>query len=317
MKIVQLVASLAALGLWPHPSLGLRSVSSDASQLSRQQQEMLLNCDDFIEGFESLHKAAGLKSHQKLSRSSCPRLMRLLSKDYPDVVPSVINLGKFYESRSFDPNVRSNDVVPDVASDMIRHRGRKLRDGDGHDEIPVCESPAYGEDSCPHDPCIPGFLQPDPNDDMIVYDEFDPDYGGWPLALAPLRLGWEGNTLWNGEDVDRTDDSNVGILLIASIAAVSAATVNEHVCDLFEDDLFNNCVLPPVPVVPIPNPAKIVCHVILATLQTIQLSMEHLLGEYHQWHLLLIIYSRLTYERKCIHADHFLPTPTYTLYSQL
>ena len=286
--LLQVVASLAACGLWAHPANGLKVGSSEVSmQKQEQQQEMWLSCEDFMGGLESLSKAAGLKSPRKLtSRSTfaCTQLIRVLGKDHPNFVPSVVNMGKFYESRSFDPMVSSKEVVPDVASDMIRRRSRKLNKENGtgdHSEILQCVDPEYGVDKCPHDPCLPEFLIP--HDDFTppltkgdftkTYNEFDPDYGGCCADMLKI------DNVWSGSDEDRTDENKVGTILISSIAAVSAATLNEYICAPIEDDLVNKCLVPPAPL-PVPNPAKIICHVFLAILQTTQLTLEYLLSEY-------------------------------------
>ena len=319
--LLQVVASLAVCGgLWVHPTTGLKMGSSQASvqkqqrkrkqkqkqkqkeqQMQKQkkqqqvhQQEMWLTCEDFMGGLESLSKAAGLKSPRKLTNRStfaCTQLMRVLGRDHPNLVPAVVNMGKFYESRSFDPMVSSKEVVPDVASDMIRRRRRRgsggtrnLKQDDGtgdHEEIPQCGDAEYREDECPHDPCLPEFLIP--ADDFVpvnikadvtkTYNEFDPDYGGCCVDMLLI------DNVWSGEDVDRTNENKVGTILISSIAAVAASTLNEYICAPIEDNLVNKCLVPPAPL-PIPNPAKIICHVFLAILQTTQLTLEYLLSEY-------------------------------------
>ena len=291
--LLKATSALAVCGFFAQTTTGLKLGSSKVSQQQQllQQREMWLSCDDFMAGLESLSKAAGHKPPRKLTTRStfaCTQLMHVLGRDHPNFVPAIINMGKFYESRSFDPMVSSKEIVPDVASDLIRRRRygsstRNLKQDDGtgdHKEILQCGDPEYGQDECPHDPCLPEFLIPDDEftdptkgDYSKTYNEFDPDYGG---CCAEMLLIDE---VWSGNDVDRTNENKVGTILISSIAAVATATLNEYICAPIEDDLVNKCVVPPAPL-PVPNPAKIICHVFLAILQTTQLTLEYLLSEY-------------------------------------
>lgn len=198
------------------------------------------SCTDFMHSLEHLHNAAGLstihlRAHNDDNNAICKQLMSAMmmgDSSGNNVVPAIINLGKFFESSSSSSaSIRKGDIVPDY-----HHTHRALQ----ADPIEMCLDPA--DDECPHAPCIAEYLAGDSDPETNrTYDKFSPSYGIGPVAedvLLPV------GTLWSGNVEDRPESNEVGALLTSTLVALAAATANDYVCEPIEDSTCNKCNTP-------------------------------------------------------------------------
>lgn len=175
-------------------------------QETRRASEWM-SCDEFFEYAASVTKAGGTRDPRTVpgySRGPCRKAFNHIQK-VPDFVDSIVNLGAHFEEKRrlkatqvFDPK----DVVQDVASGLRLHRklgevgedqcdqplfgfgfgnpGPKSDTRAGPDPIGACVDPA--NDTCPHAPCVPLYLQANLSDStQDTYEEKIPGYGGTGL----------------------------------------------------------------------------------------------------------------------------------------
>jgi hypothetical protein len=235
-----------------------------------------LTCDEFMEHAASISKSVGTKDPRQMAGYSpliCNKVFKTLSKS-PKVVDGIVNLGAHFEAkRRRLEKVDFQEIVDNKASWL---RSRKL-DGDCEDfdfgfgnpgpstreqasAIGSCEDLA-DDDTCPHSPCVPTYLQADLTDDVMdPFEEFIPGYGGtvlYTVATDEVSDIYDDKYgVWNGCPRDRTSADAVGELVVDLITESALLLALDLVCEAMPDDIDFGFA---AAVVDFPNAGKVIC----------------------------------------------------------
>jgi hypothetical protein len=260
-----------------------------------------IDCETFFDHFETLAKAAGVRSpkaDKAYSPHSCQKVFEHF-KGKPGAVDGVVNLSHHIKkggplgSRRLGRRVVVEDVAlklrqlhahQTVTAELFedqspRNFPRDLAtldtdywafdsDNSGATQITDCDDAAT--DDCPHEPCVAEYL-------FEGDFEFKPAYGGSTgYALGTALLGLSSSViealdadftiLWSGNAEDRTDTDTTGILEILGWAQKSAEVVVGAVCDTIPDDIEI-----PLVCVDLPMPPLIACRIVQLILKLVGL----------------------------------------------
>ena len=150
--------------------------------------------------------------------------------------------------------------------------------GPGSDVSAIALCTSDITDVCPHEPCVPFYLQTDNSEtNTNTYEEFDVDYpsgGGYDAftLLINLQSGIPNPVpdIWSKCNRDRTNAGPAGLVLIGVIASAFPPIIAESICEISDD------IEVPVVCVDLPNPGTIACAIGKGVLEAIKLAFETL-----------------------------------------